>query len=430
MAGAAFDLARSHFRAKRTSAAADAFSSALTFSARGGLDASQREMAHSMRGDCHTILGRFQQAEEDFTNSIKLAPDVAVYYYKRGSARRKLAQHEGAIADLRRSVEMGCGLGTAELRQLEELSAGRAAENTASQDRNARTDFKANKTTRVRSHGLRTPNPGCRSQHDTAEAEAVRAQMEVVQREQERLASLTARVVSAALTNGERERSRRLAAEQAVEAERRHVERAVAKARQERDRAKSERRAAKRANAVAQANLAEATKARLDAAEQRERVTQYLLCAQAEITATERQARQNAAAMAKQSDMRDAARQEQAARQQAAATAVLRKERAARAAAAQAQAQAEDRLRQAEAELAAAQQAAAAAAVAAAGARAATEGCSTGRGGGECVVCLDSPMEMMLEPCHHVCLCAACALRMSDCPVCRAKVARRVRLYM
>jgi hypothetical protein len=429
MAEAMFDLARSHFRAKRTAAAAGAFSSALAFSARSGrgLDAAQREMAHSMRGDCHTILGRFQEAEGDFSSSIELAPGVAVYYYKRGSARRKLAQHEGAVADLRRSVEMGCGLGKAELRQLEALSAGRAEATAASQDRSARTDGKANKTSRARSHGHRTPNPASRSQHETAEAEAVRAQLEVVQREQARLASLTARVVSAALTNGERERSGRLAAEQAVEVERQRVELAVAKARQERDRAKSERRAAKRANAVAQANFAEATQARADAAEQRERVSQYLLCAQAEIAAAEREARQHAAAMAKQSDMRDAARQEQAARQQAAATAVLRKERAARAAAAEAQARAEDRLLQAEAELTAAQQAAA---LAAAGAHAATVGHSTGGSGGECVVCLDSPREMMLEPCRHVCLCAACALRVSHCPVCRAKVARRVRLYM
>lgn len=146
MAEAMFDLARSHFRAKRTAAAAGAFSSALAFSARsGGLDAAQREMAHSMRGDCHTILGRFQEAEGDFSSSIELAPGVAVYYYKRGSARRKLAQHEGAVADLRRSVEMGCGLGKAELRQLEALSAGRAEATAASQDRSARTDGKPTK---------------------------------------------------------------------------------------------------------------------------------------------------------------------------------------------------------------------------------------------------------------------------------------------
>lgn len=442
MAAEMLELALSHFRAKRTVEAADAFSDALqAFSEHGGLDSAQQEMAHSMRGDCHAILGQFQRAEEDFSCSIEVAPDVAIYYYKRGSARRKLGQCAGAIVDLRRSVEMGCGLGRRELKQLSEApSAGAARPAASSEDRS---EGRSSRTNRARSHRDQEPTPTFLDQHETAEAEAVRAQLEVVQREQERLAKLTARVVDVALTDGKRERSARCVAEQAVNAERRRVEHAVATARRERDRAKAERRAARKANVLAQASLEQAAEARADAAEQRDRVAQYLLCAQAEIQATEREARQHALAMAKQSETRDAARQEQAARQQAAATAVLRKERAARAAAAEAQARAETRLEQAEADLAAAQREAAATAAAATFAAVSTDaakasgvahrgngGGNDGLGGGECVICLDSAKEIMLEPCRHFCLCVGCAPRVSDCPVCRARVTKRVRLYM
>ncbi len=429
MAAAMLELARSHFRAKRTVEATNAFSNALqAFYAHGGLDGAQQEMAHSMRGDCHAILGQFKQAEEDFSSSIDVAPDVAIYYYKRGSARRKLGQCADAIIDLRRSVEMGCGLGKPELRQLETLAARAAQPATILENRSDRLD-------RARPRKHQNPNRALLQQHESAEAEAVRAQLEVVHREQERLAKLTARIVDVTLTDGEHERSARRRAEAAVQVERRRVEHAIATARRERDRAKAERREAKKANALAQASLEQAAKARADAAEQRDRVAQYLLCAQAEIHATEQEARQHAMAMAKQSERRDAIRQEQAARQQAAATDVLRKERAARAAAAEAQARAETRLEQAEAELAKAQREVAATAIAATysavpgrGAGGAKGGVSGG--GGECVICLDLAKEIMLEPCRHVCLCADCAPRVNDCPVCRARVVSRVRLYM
>lgn len=442
MAAAIFDFALSHFRAKRAAEAVVAFDDALcAFSKHGGLDAAQQEMAHSMRGDCHSILGHFHLAEEDFSSSIRLAPNVAVYYFKRGSARRKLGKHEGAIFDLRRSVEMGCGLGKADLKQLEKLSADTVHSAVKSGAQSAQLAGKRSAKRGSKSQSFQQKHVACGSaqREETAEAEAVRAQLEVVKREQQRLASLTARVVSVALTDGERERSARLAAEEAVEAERRRVEHAVATARRERDRAKAERRATKRANAVAQASIEEATLAKADVAEQRDRVAQYLLCAQAEISATEREARQQEAAMAAQSERKDAARREQTARQQAAAAAVLRKERTARAAAAEAQARAEDRLQQAEVELAVAQQKAAAATAAAAAVVAASadagstqtiaQGTSS-RSGGECVVCLDAAKEIMLEPCRHVCLCGVCAPRVRDCPVCRAKVRRRVQLYL
>ena len=458
-AAALLDGALSHFRAKRTAEAKAAFDDALRVCApRGGLDGDQLEMVHSMRGDCCAILGMQALAAEDFGRSIELAPDVAIYRYKRGMARRKLGEHAGAIADLRRSIEMGCGLGKAELQRLQAQQrapaepepepepepavspaarAGGKTRSKRSQRTGARRSQSEQPTRGSDRGGTSTARAAAVAEvGETAEAEAVRAQLAVVEREQQRLASLTARVVSVALTDGERERTGRLAAERAVEGEQQRVERARAKAQRERERAKVERRAAKRADAVAQASIVEAAEARAEAAGQRERVAQYLLCAQQEIATTEREASQRTAAVVEEGQRRDAAREEQAARQQAAATAVLRKERAARAAAAEAQAQAEGRLEQAEAELAAAQREAAAAAAAAASSAATGGGMGSSGGGGggggsgDCVICLDAPKEMLLEPCRHVCLCADCAARVTECPVCRSKVRRRMRLYL
>ena len=83
-AAALLDGALSHFRAKRTAEAKAAFDDALRVCAsRGGLDGDQLEMVHSMRGDCCAILGMQALAAEDFGRSIELAPDVAIYRYKR-----------------------------------------------------------------------------------------------------------------------------------------------------------------------------------------------------------------------------------------------------------------------------------------------------------------------------------------------------------
>jgi hypothetical protein len=47
-----------------------------------------------------------------------------------------------------------------------------------------------------------------------------------------------------------------------------------------------------------------------------------------------------------------------------------------------------------------------------------------------CVVCLTEPLCAIVLPCAHVCLCMACAARVTRCPVCRGEreCARRVYL--
>nr|XP_034334651.1 uncharacterized protein LOC117691871 isoform X3 [Crassostrea gigas] len=45
----------------------------------------------------------------------------------------------------------------------------------------------------------------------------------------------------------------------------------------------------------------------------------------------------------------------------------------------------------------------------------------------KCKVCLDSELEVMFQPCNHLCCCRSCGERVETCPVCRSPIERRVR---
>eukprot|EP00727_Mastigamoeba_balamuthi_P008883 m51a1_g4617 hypothetical protein (649) ;mRNA; r:283218-285345 len=47
---------------------------------------------------------------------------------------------------------------------------------------------------------------------------------------------------------------------------------------------------------------------------------------------------------------------------------------------------------------------------------------------GLCVVCMDKAADTVFLECTHMCTCGACAALMKDCPVCRQKIARAVRV--
>jgi hypothetical protein len=49
--------------------------------------------------------------------------------------------------------------------------------------------------------------------------------------------------------------------------------------------------------------------------------------------------------------------------------------------------------------------------------------------GGECVVCMDRPLEMVFVPCGHICVCEECSSQISRCPICRTRTQMAVKVY-
>ncbi len=47
----------------------------------------------------------------------------------------------------------------------------------------------------------------------------------------------------------------------------------------------------------------------------------------------------------------------------------------------------------------------------------------------KCVVCLERPKDLSFAPCGHTCCCVACGTELSVCPLCRAAITTRQRLF-
>ncbi len=53
-----------------------------------------------------------------------------------------------------------------------------------------------------------------------------------------------------------------------------------------------------------------------------------------------------------------------------------------------------------------------------------------GEGENECVICWCNPKDTVLVPCGHFCVCSSCAANVPSCPVCRAVIQFRQKVYL
>jgi hypothetical protein len=55
---------------------------------------------------------------------------------------------------------------------------------------------------------------------------------------------------------------------------------------------------------------------------------------------------------------------------------------------------------------------------------------SSSSGDNLCRICLDKERNILFKPCHHILTCADCSRTVRECPLCRKKIEKRVRIYL
>lgn len=48
----------------------------------------------------------------------------------------------------------------------------------------------------------------------------------------------------------------------------------------------------------------------------------------------------------------------------------------------------------------------------------------------QCVACKCQQVDVVLQPCHHLCVCHNCSPKVVDCPVCRKPVHDKVKVHI
>lgn len=47
----------------------------------------------------------------------------------------------------------------------------------------------------------------------------------------------------------------------------------------------------------------------------------------------------------------------------------------------------------------------------------------------KCCICLETSIEVLLEKCHHACVCQKCVAYLKECPLCRSRIESSKRVY-
>ncbi|RYG50356.1 hypothetical protein EON66_11930, partial [archaeon] len=48
----------------------------------------------------------------------------------------------------------------------------------------------------------------------------------------------------------------------------------------------------------------------------------------------------------------------------------------------------------------------------------------------ECKICMEAVIDTLFVPCHHLAACKSCAAVLHTCPICRASITERLRIFM
>ena len=46
-----------------------------------------------------------------------------------------------------------------------------------------------------------------------------------------------------------------------------------------------------------------------------------------------------------------------------------------------------------------------------------------------CKVCMENPLDTLITPCNHLCICKDCSKRVKNCPICRQLIKKKIRVY-